>query len=64
MSWVAICSEDLTTVADVQASAMVYAFPKWAVYRVSGVLNVLNPFVSWRPARTPLMVARQGLPLP
>ena len=34
VSWVAICREGLPN-NQVQSSAMVYSFPKWAVYSVS-----------------------------
>lgn len=34
---VAICEEELTARTDAQMSAMLYAFPKWAVYGVSAI---------------------------
>ena len=34
VSWVSICTAKVTDASQVQASAMVYSFPKWGVYRV------------------------------
>jgi len=34
-TWVAICSEGIRQRSDTQSSAMLYAWPKWAVYGVS-----------------------------
>jgi hypothetical protein len=34
VTWVAICSEEVASNDQVQSSAMIYAFPKWAVYGV------------------------------
>ena len=36
---VAICEEELTSRTDAQLSAMIFAFPKWAVYGVSACLG-------------------------
>ena len=47
VTWVAICSESVASDDEIQSSAMIYAFPKWAVYGVS---------MEW------LLCAKQSLP--